>query len=153
MGVKGLYLFILFRVPQRASVLSLFYLGLDRQRTNVNTVICSGASVPRAWRRWRQSKGPSPGFSALCKVLPSSSFYLSRHQILLVQSTTYHRVFFIIASPIFSCVRSFVRFALRSAPSFPRSGPRSLLLSGWAWSSPLLSSSANAKSVLCVTSL
>jgi hypothetical protein len=89
MSVKGLYLFILFVFPVPQS-----------------TIIRSGASVPRAWRRWRQSKGRSPGFSALCQVSSSSSFYLSRHQILLVPTfTTYHRVAYLLLS---SFVRSFV---------------------------------------------
>lgn len=144
--VKGLYLSILFvfRVPpEYECVFSLFAFG--QQRTNVHTVLRPGASVPRAWWRWRKVRSPG-----LCEV--SSSFYLSRHQILLVPTCEFyhlssrlrHRVAYLL-------LRSFVshsgRLPVVSAVAFDV-----FLLSSWVRSSPLLSSSANAKSVLCVTS-
>jgi len=150
MGVKGLYLSILFvfRVPQSASVFPLF--AFRQQRTNVHTVLRPGACVPRAWRRWRRSKGRSPGFIALCEV--SSSSYLSRHQILLVPLPNLPLIIASSSSPRRLSCLAFVRFAFRSAPSSQRSGLRYICLAVGSGARLCSPPRQTQKSVLCVTS-
>lgn len=84
--------------------------------------------MPRAWRRWRRSKGRSPGFIALCEVSSSSSSYLSRHQILLVPLANLPLIIASSSSSRRLSSLAFVRFAFRSAPSSQRSGLRYICL-------------------------